>query len=1046
MLDRNRPHGNKPFSTHVKGYGANCGDVVSVARKRLGHIGVLLIPSLCLAGLALSYIAHQRLAVNNTVRHLQTRTKQQVDKLEQTMLRHKQDLESLARNTSVTSLVLRQEPWSEARTKQLHAVVMDLNETFQFKNVTIATKDQRVLFRLYPGDKKRKLGEQESKVLNAMLRSRQTVLSQLQPYENSEGTRAWLATPLTLSGKTVAAVVATVETGALHNLVARAVDRADPTETVVAFLQDEHIHVISNHPLKLGLLSQSIAFGDPRTQALQQALRGKQGSGEDVDINGVDTLAAWQAVPNIDIAVMTQVTKRRIIWPIGRIYLVAAGAVLLINLLCLLILQVKQQHRQKSLSHLPSAKWAENMFVWQLLLLAVLAATIFSHRYHQVRARLRQGIDSQAQFQLAQAGRHINRRIKNIEAAAVNLAGNLSSRRFTHEQIAEQLRQTVQEQPNILGIGIAYAPYAYQKNLRLYAPYMLRTNKGIRGMWIEDTYDYTLPESPGKPKTNWYHEPLKANRSMWLKPYFGSASRDLLSSYVVPFYNPRDKERKRPIGVVEIMQNLTGIRELASAFSLHGIGYSFIVDENGTYIYHPFEDYVHQQTSIQEVSNREHQAVAKLLTENFLKDKSSKTFSNTQGLSWTYALRVPETDWIFAMTFREAQLENAKQILKPLLAANALSLFTLAILLIGIAVRFTSTIRKKTDFYSLAFSAAAACTLAFLWIHMLAEPPRIHLVGSTPISERAEVDRYITAFAKSNVNHSAIVGIPTGITLESIEFVDFRNARVSGYCWQKYRKDKNLAQGVMFSNATESQFQEVYRENKGDFEVVGWNFTATLIQKNDHWRYPFDDQNVVIFLENSDLNADAILTPDSDSYELLHPESTPGISLAMKDTLPIRKSLFMYTEQRPASTLGLMKTSNLRDVPNLAFAVGIKRSIVNPIVFYFIPLMTILFCMYFVLLMQEKIDRGELIGSYLTLLFTLILLHRGLRSEMQAHEMFYIEHFLMATYAIILFIFSNVFLEAKDPPITRMTRFLRVAFWPLTFISWLFSTIYVFLH
>ncbi len=1016
---------------------------IGVMKKRLLHIGVLLIPSLCLAGLAFSHTVHQHLVIHKTVQHLQTRTKQQAHKIEQTMLQHKQDLESLARNTAVANLV--QNPWTPLQAKQLRAVVMDLNKMFQFKNVTIVTKDQRVLFRLYPNGKKRKLGEQESKVLHIMQRFGQTTLSHLQPYENSEGVRGWLATPLPLSGKTALAVIVTIETRALHNLVARAVSPAQLAKTVVAFRQNEHLHVISNHPLKLGLLSRSIPFGDPRAQALQQALKGKQGAGADIDINGVDTLAAWQAVPYTDIAVMTQVNKQQIILPLLRTYLSAAAAILFINLLCLLFLQVKQQ-RQEPFPHLPPTKWVENTFIWQLLLLAALAAMTFSQQYYQARARLRQGIHSQAQFQLTQANRHINQRIKDIETAAINLANKLSAKHQTHKKLAKQLRQIVQEQPNILGVGVAYTPYAYQEHLRLYAPYMIRTNKGIQGMHIEDTYDYTLPESPGKPKTNWYHKPLQGNRSLWLKPYFGSASRDLLSSYVVPFYNPQDKERNRPIGVVEIMQNLTGIRQLASAFSLHGIGYSFIINESGTYIYHPFEDYVHKQISIKEVPNREHQAVAKLLTDNFLEDKSSKTFSHTQGASWTYASRIPETDWIFAMTFREAQLENAKQILKPLLAISALSWFIFIVLIIGISIRHTSIIRKKTNVYSLVISVASACTITFLWAHMLAESPRIHLINSTPISERAEVDRYITAFAKSNANHSDIVSIPTGITIESIEFVDFRNARVSGYCWQKYKKGADLAQGVMFSNATESQFQEVYRENKDNFEVVGWNFTVTLIQKNDHWRYPFDDQNVVIFLENADLNVDAILTPDSDSYQLLHPESMPGISPTTKDTLPIRKSLFMYTGQRPVSTLGLTKTSNLRHVPNLAFVIGIKRSIVNPTVFYFIPLITILFCMYFVLLMQEKIDRGELIGSYLTLLFTVILLHQVLRGEMQAREMFYIEHFLMATYAVILPVFANVFFESKDPPITHMTRFLRIAFWPFTFISWLLSTFYVFLN
>ena len=1014
-------------------------------KKRLVQIGVLLIPALLLTALALAYTAHQCLVVRKTVQQLQIKNKQQVAKIQRIIAQHKQDLESVAHNSAVKNLIMHRGPWPPTHTKQLHDAVTDLNAVFQFKNVVFLTKKGRVLFTLDPHEQKETLSHQEKKAFHTTLRLKKTTLFQLEPYESFEGVRAWVAAPIFHKGKAEVVAVATLETETFHDLVSQPSPN-EPMETMLAFAQDKHLRVMSNHPLQVGLSNQTMAFGDPRAESLEQALQGKQGAGEKIDINGVDTLAAWQAVPQTPVVVVTQIARQRVLWPVLRIYLTAAGVALLIHVLCLLLLQSNQKEGNSPSPYLPNMKWAVNAFLWQLLLVFALATIRFSLQYHKAQEQLLQGIHSQTKFQLLQASQHITQRIKKIEKAAQALADKLSAQHLIPKQMGDELRQIVQKHPEILGIGAAYKPYAYEKNLRLYAPYMVRKSTGIRNMQVEETYDYTLPESPGKPKTNWYNNPLKTNQPQWLKPYFGSASRELLSSYVVPFYSPQDKQRKHPVGVVEIMQNLKGIRQLASAFSLHGTGYPFILNGDGTYTYHPLEEYVHQQTPVKEISNLEHQTAAKHLMEKISKNKSQNIFSSTQGSSWTYAARIHGTNWIFAINFQKSSFENLNQSTKQLLAKILLCFFAFVFFAISICIRFLPHIKNKSHMYSLAFSAAAGCAIAFLWAYMLAEPPQIHLTSNTPIFEQAEVDRYIAAFTKTHRNHASLTRIPTGISIESIEFVDFLNARVSGYCWQKYKKNKQLTQGIVFSNATQSRFQEVYREDKHDFEVVGWSFTANLIQRNDHWRYPLDDQNVILFLENADLNADAILTPDSDSYEFLNPESTPGISPTMKEFLPIRKSLFLYTKQRPASTFGLMKTSNLRDIPNLAFAIGIKRSIINPIVFYYIPLITILLCIYFSLLMQERIARGDLINAYLTLLFTAILLHQALRREMQAREIFYIEHFLMSYYAIFLLIFSSVFLESRKPAMDGMKNVLRLAFWPFTLTSWLFSTVYVFLN
>ena len=1022
-------------------------------KKRLVQIGVLLIPALLLTALALAYTAHQRLVVRKAVQQLQIRNKQHVAKIQHIIAQHKQNLESLANNSTVKKLALQKKPWTPARTKQLRDAVTDLNATFQFKNLVLLTKQGRALFTLYPNTPKKALHYQKNQAFDATLRLGKTTLSQLQFYENFEGVRACLATPLSLHGQTAAVAIATVETEALHRLVADTANSTNPMETVIAFAQDKHLHIIGNHPMKPEVSHQTILRGDPRVLTLQQALGGETESGASTNLRGSDTLAASQRIAHADIVVMTQINKQQVIWPVLRIYLIAAGIVLLVNMLLLLLLQNKQQQGSTFSPYLPSTKRVLQMFFWQLLVLSILATGSFFYRYQQDHARMHRHIDGQVRFQLTRAGQYISQHVKNIETAAETLADKLSTQHLTHKQIEKQLRHIVQEQPDILGIGAAYRPYAYQENLRLYAPYILRHGTDLRALQVEETYDYTLPESPGNPKTNWYNNPLKANRSFWLKPYFGSASKALLSSYVVPFYSPQDKQNKNPIGVVEIMQNMAGIRRLADQFSLHGIGYPFIINRDGTYVYHPIEDYVRQQLTIQDISRREGQVATQLLIENFVNQQRKDTFSHMQGLFWTYAAPIPQTDWIFAITFRQELLEKSRQALKPLLAGMVVCGFFASVLAMTLVLCSCLLTWRKSRVYSFFFSVAALCALLTLWGYMLTEPPRINLTNGTAITEQAELERYMSAFMKGHVNPQTVTEIPTGIKVDSIEFIDFYNTRVGGSCWQKYAKGKQLKQGIVFTNAVQSSFQEIYREDTRNFETVGWSFTATLSQKNDYWRYPFDSQNVAIFLENIDLNTDAILTPDIDSYTTLYPTSTPGVSNQVKDEISIKKSMFLYLKKYDSNLFGLSKNSNLTNTPNLVFQIGIKRKIISSIMTYIVPLISILIFIYIVILIygntyvkDDDLRNSSLTNAYLTLFFTIILLHRFLRDAMSSGGVFYIEHFLLTCYAIILICLMAVFLESRSLGMRWVTHILKVAFWPFTLTSWLFSTVYVFLH
>ena len=68
--------------------------------------------------------------------------------------------------------------------------------------------------------------------------------------------------------------------------------------------------------------------------------------------------------------------------------------------------------------------------------------------------------------------------------------------------------------------------------------------------------------------------------------------------------------------------------------------------------------------------------------------------------------------------------------------------------------------------------------------------------------------------------------IPTGVFIQSVEFVTANNVEVSGYVWQRYARSipPDLERGIVLPEALEDAYEarEVFRYDEGGDEVIGW--------------------------------------------------------------------------------------------------------------------------------------------------------------------------------------------------------------------------------
>ena len=183
---------------------------------------------------------------------------------------------------------------------------------------------------------------------------------------------------------------------------------------------------------------------------------------------------------------------------------------------------------------------------------------------------------------------------------------------------------------------------------------------------------------------------------------------------------------------------------------------------------------------------------------------------------------------------------------------------------------------------SATWSVALLATLIAVWYLVDVDLTDVPVVGA-PITSQADVDAFVAAnidpamFATRPVYY-----VPTGVLVQSIEFLNANNVEVSGYVWQRYGPDvpADIARGFVLPESVAEAYdaEEVYRFPEVDgSEVIGWYFSATLRQPFDYRRYPFDRQDVWLRLWHRDFGREIVLTPDLGAYTTLDPAQLPGL-------------------------------------------------------------------------------------------------------------------------------------------------------------------------
>ncbi len=662
----------------------------------------------------------------------------------------------------------------------------------------------------------------------------------------------------------------------------------------------------------------------------------------------------------------------------------------------------------------------------------------------------------QAQRETARVALEIDRRLYVAKTSAISVANNLSSGKLSDRKLLERLKLELEENADFLDVGVAYKPFAYRSDVRLYAPYYARINNEIE--LYETKVNYT------KPKSSWYHNTLNKGPN-WGEPYFWSdtsLNSDPVVGFFTPFYNPDTKD-KSPRGIIYTEYSLTRIIEIMQSLNLGRTGYGFILSETGTYLYHPNEEYFKAQLNVFDITYQHQDEELRELIVKALKGipvEANLTDTVTGQNSWLFLRKTNLNGWLVGIVFIQDEIIPDSSVTRRKLTALSIAYLLSAVFLSIILFRAYMGGVKRISLVSFIISILFVINIGFLWNLVLRSrtytATRNLLLSDTGVRQLLAPQIRIS----KELNQEPPLTIPTGVFIQSFDFTSPKDVFVTGYIWQKYKDGvhDDLSRGIILADAIEDsdyELREDYRYKKDGIEVIGWYFAYTLRMSFNFDYYPFDDKDVKIRIwhqdfNNAELNRRVILTPDFQSYTVINPRTAPGVDQAIVlGEWFLRDSFFEYIFQTYNTNFGLIDTVPKTNFPELEFTFILQRSFLGLFISKLGPMIVVLTLLFSVLLVSNIEETMEVLASCAGFVFIVILDQVTVREQIITKGVVYLEYFYFVVYLYIFLVAVNFILWSLNPnlPLFKYKHnfIFKALYWPTMLKVLLIITILVFI-
>ncbi|AFY59319.1 ATP-binding protein [Synechococcus sp. PCC 6312] len=245
--------------------------------------------------------------------------------------------------------------------------------------------------------------------------------------------------------------------------------------------------------------------------------------------------------------------------------------------------------------------------------------------------------------------------LEEINQTIVNALESFPS--LSEAQLYDYLTRNVKLNPLIYGSAIAYQPYGFRPNQRLFAPYVF-DNGQIQKVNIAQIYDYTRPDY------QWFHQAISTGKPAWSEPYLGQAGKVLMVSYSAPF---AINGKVRGVSTLDVPLETLSDRIQIEALKKRDF---FILDRRGVVIFHNKTEFIDQNAF--DIAKQLNRPDIKALVEAMVAGESGQVrmprWSDNEQ-QWVFYSPIRRTGWSLAIRIneREALAYVHEQTLKGIL-------------------------------------------------------------------------------------------------------------------------------------------------------------------------------------------------------------------------------------------------------------------------------------------------------------------------------------------------------------------------------------------
>jgi hypothetical protein len=304
------------------------------------------------------------------------------------------------------------------------------------------------------------------------------------------------------------------------------------------------------------------------------------------------------------------------------------------------------------------------------------------------------------------------------------------------------------------------------------------------------------------------------------------------------------------------------------------------------------------------------------------------------------------------------------------------------------------------------------------------------------------------------------IKIKTGIFIQSLEFFNSTEVNLTGYIWQHYKdgvhdtikpgpSEVGFILPEQVNSGSDIEPREAYRSRRGDEEVIGWYFEATLRQPFDYSRYPFDHKTVWIRLWPKDFDRDIVLVPDFAAYKSTRVDDIFGIEKdIVLGTWERENTYFDYKLSSYDTDFGIADYIGQENFPELHYNFVIKRRFANAFIVHLLPLFLVAALLFGSLLTcstdpdlanRHGFSTSNFIAAAAVLFFVVLLAHIQLREQFAGAGTVYMEYFYFLMYGVLVAASNNVYLfSMRAAPWLTIIHYKdnlipKVAYWPVVY-------------